>query len=398
MNVLFTLTAYPPSIGGAQIHTHRLACALKAEHSVQVVSFWDSNRTDWLFGTTVNAPTLPQDYVLDGITIHRMGFSLTEKLPMVPFTLFYYSLMGISISALARYIGPHLEPFANKASLIHHVRIGREPLGFASLAEARRRGIPFVMTPLHHPRWGSWLHRYYQRLYQQADALIVLTSHEKQTLVSLGVDSRRISITGIGPVLASEGAGDRFRAILGIRDQPLILFLGQKYAYKGVQVLLQAAAVVWRKVPEAHFALIGPRTPYSRRLFKSFQDSRIHEMDAVDLQTKTDALDACQVLCLPSSQESFGGVFTEAWSLGKPVIACSIPAVSEIIQDGVNGFLVSQSASELADRILILLHNPDLGQRMGEAGRNLVRTRFSWDQIARLTEAAYTSALEGTKL
>jgi glycosyltransferase involved in cell wall biosynthesis len=57
-------------------------------------------------------------------------------------------------------------------------------------------------------------------------------------------------------------------------------------------------------------------------------DPRILELGSVDLQTKTDALEACTLLCLPSTQESFGGVYTEAWSFKKPVIGCDIPAVS----------------------------------------------------------------------
>jgi hypothetical protein len=100
------------------------------------------------------------------------------------------------------------------------------------LALARRRDVPFVFTPVHHPRWGGWLHRHYHALYRAADAVIALTEAERQMLVGLGSDERRVFVTGIGPVLAETYDGQRFRAQHGLGDHILVLFLGQKYAYK----------------------------------------------------------------------------------------------------------------------------------------------------------------------
>jgi glycosyltransferase involved in cell wall biosynthesis len=389
MNLLFTITAYPPSIGGAQIHTHQLIRALQPQHRVQVFSFWDTNRTDWLMGTTLRVPPIPQEYNIDGIQVHQPGFSFTEKLRMAPFVLGYYPLMGICIPVLANTIHSQLELYADQLDLVHYVRIGREPLGFASLAVAQKHGIPFIMTPLHHPRWDKWLYRYYHHLYRQADALLVLSEAEKKTLVSLGASEQKIFVMGIGPVLADTANAVRFRSRFGLSNAPIVLFLGQKYAYKGVEVLLQSTKKVWEVFPETRFVFIGPRTNYSKTLFTEYLDPRITELDTVDLQTKTDALKACDLLCMPSSQESFGGVYVESWSMEKPVIGCDIPAVTELIQDGQNGFLVSQSAIEIADRILILLKDPVLAQSMGQAGHKLVEARFTWKQIAQSTEYVY---------
>ena len=55
MNILHTLTAYPPSTGGAQLHHHELIKTLIDHHNVQVLTYWDQNRTDWLLGTTLKA-------------------------------------------------------------------------------------------------------------------------------------------------------------------------------------------------------------------------------------------------------------------------------------------------------------------------------------------------------
>ena len=56
MKLPYTLTTYPPAIGGAQLHQHLIAQHLKNQHNIQVISHWNQNRTDWLLGTTLNTP------------------------------------------------------------------------------------------------------------------------------------------------------------------------------------------------------------------------------------------------------------------------------------------------------------------------------------------------------
>jgi glycosyltransferase involved in cell wall biosynthesis len=395
MNLLYTITAYPPSIGGAQLYAHQLAQSFAGQHPVQVASLWEANRTDWLLGTTLRAAAEPHEYHVDGIPVHCLGFSLTEKFAMLPAVLAYYPAMGVALPYLADRILPHLSPLMDGVSLIHNIRIGREPLTLASLKLARQNGIPFFFTPLHHPRWSGWLYRHYHRIYRQADALFALTQAEKSILAGLGVDERRIFVTGMGAVLAPQGDGAAFRAKYHLQSDPVVLFLGQKYLYKGIAALLQAAAIVWRKTPEAHFVFIGPRTPDSPRLFTEINNQHLLEIGPVSLQEKTDALSACTLLCVPSSQESFGGVYTEAWCLAKPVIGCRIPAVMELISEGVDGFLVDQHPEEIADRILLLLANPAQAQVMGLAGRQKVQQRYTWERLAALTGQAYQQVMDG---
>ncbi|HEY9076285.1 MAG TPA: glycosyltransferase family 4 protein [Anaerolineaceae bacterium] len=391
MNLLYTITAYPPSTGGGQLHTHQLARQLASRHTVQVATLWDSHRTDWLIGTTLRAHAPGKAYVIDGVPVQRVGFNAWEKACMAPFTAVYYPLMDVCLPVLARIAERRLTDLAKESDLIHNVRIGREAWSFASLRAARRRGIPFVFSPLHHPRWQGWLYRHYLWLYRQADAVIALTGAEKRILAQMGVREERIHVTGIGPILAETSRPAAFRAQYGLGEDPLVLFLGKKFEYKGVGALLQAAELVWRDAPETHFVFMGPRTDYSRRLFGLGSDRRVLEIDEVDLQTKTDALAACTLLCLPSTQESFGGVYTEAWSFGKPVIGCDIPAVAEVIREGENGFLVHQEPGEIAARVLDLLRNPALAQQMGAAGERQVQERYTWARLAGLMEEIYAS-------
>jgi glycosyltransferase involved in cell wall biosynthesis len=174
---------------------------------------------------------------------------------------------------------------------------------------------------------------------------------------------------------------------------PVVLFLGQKYAYKGLKQMLLAMPLVWAKYPQVRFAFLGPRTPDSQKMFRAIRDPRVIEKDRVPEAEKQSALAQCAVFCLPSRQESFGSVFTEAWMFGKPVIGGNIPALAELISDGVDGSLVGESPQALAQAVLALLQDPEKARRMGEAGRKKVSEKYTWDAVVKSVEGVYTQLL-----
>jgi glycosyltransferase involved in cell wall biosynthesis len=391
MNLLVTATAYPPSLGGAQVLAHQVAVHLLDRHDVRVLTHWTANRTDWLLGTTVHAPASEQSYVVDGVPVRTVNVPTRGRWRLWPWVAAYWAVQGPALRRIAGALEAPLQAAAGSPDLVHNVRIGREALTVASLALARRRGVPFVLTPVHHPRWGTFVHRHYHAAYRQADAVLALTEAEKRTLVGLGVDETRIHVTGMGPVLSDVPDGRRFRERHELGDDPIVLFVGQKHAYKGLDRLLAAASRVWTVHPATRFVVLGPRTAHSRRLFGGVTDARVLERDAVNLSEKTDALAACDVLCLPSTEESFGGVFTEAWSLGKPVVGTDIPSVREVIEHGTDGLVTPPDVEALASALAGLLADPARAGEMGRQGRAKVEQRFSWPRLAALTEAVYRS-------
>jgi len=392
LKLLYTLTAYPPSIGGAQLHHHQLAQQLMQSHQVSVVSQWDSNRTDWLLGTTLMAPSEDLHYEVDGVCVLRIGFSPAEKLSLIPCTVLYYLAKDACIQTISSRIQSHMVVSAQGCNLIHNVRIGREPISFASLEIAHELDVPFIFTPVHHPRWSGFRNRAFLKLMKQSDGIIALTQAEKEGMVQEGISPERVFVTGIGPILADQADPEEFRRKHGV-DGPMVLFLGQHYRYKGYLEVLESAELVWKTFPETHFMFIGPKVGNSEKHFEARKDRRIHRFGIVDLQEKTDALSATDILCVPSMQESFGGVYTEAWSFEKPVMGCPIPAVKDVIQQGEDGILVRQEAHDIAEKIIFLIRNPADAQRFGRAGKEKVERRFSWERIATLTEAAYRDVL-----
>jgi glycosyltransferase involved in cell wall biosynthesis len=396
MKILFAQTAYPPSIGGVQIHQHRLACTLSHKHDVTALCQWERNRTDWLLGTTLFSPSAAKDYVVDGIRVHKIGLALRDRLLLAPLLPIYYPATPLCAPIMSDLFLRHVDPFVADADVIHNARIGREYLSLALYRSARRHGKAFVFTPVHHPRWIGYRHRVFSYLSKRADAVVALTKAEKKILTDMGILEDRIFVTGIGPVVNEDAVAERFKMKYDV-NAPFVLFLGQHFSYKGFKHVLKAMPIVWEKCPSTHFVFAGPAVGNSERSFKRHSDHRVRRIRKLSAQEKTDALSACALLCVPSTQESFGGVYTEAWSFEKPVIGAQIPSVSDLIHDGEDGYLVQPDHNMIAQRIVALLEDPERAGRMGKKGRQKVLEKYSWEKISHMTEGVYTYALDNRK-
>ncbi len=105
-------------------------------------------------------------------------------------------------------------------------------------------------------------------------------------------------------------------------------------------------------------------------------------------------LTAFDIFVLPSLSEGFGIVLLEAMCSEKPIVATRVGGILEVIDDGVNGFLVPPANPEsLAQRILELLRDETLRKKMGQNGRQKVRDSFSIEHMVKTVEQVYLSVL-----
>jgi glycogen synthase len=167
-------------------------------------------------------------------------------------------------------------------------------------------------------------------------------------------------------------------------DPPAVLFVGRLERVKGVEVLLEAAAMVVKQVPHARFVLAGgshPTLPANNLNAMIRNDSL--QNNVVQLghlpKRELDVLYRKARLCVvPSHYESFGLVALEAMAAGLPVVGTRTGGLPEVIEDGKTGLLVAPGdASELAAAITTLLTDPARAEEMGTAARERVANRFS---------------------
>lgn len=262
-----------------------------------------------------------------------------------------------------------------KPSLIHSIGCGRDLLGYVALAEARRRAIPFTIFPAVHI--GSWGDSDLDLdLYKRADAVFVATDAEREHLESLGVPPDQVFCCTLGPDTPLDGDGLRFRARHGLRERPIILFVGRKSRSKGYHNLRNAMPALAERVPGAVLVVIGAdaEPPYP-----DLPADLVVELGTSTDAVKADALAACNVFCLPSSSEAFGIAYVEAWAYEKPVIALDTPASRGVIGNGTTGLLVESSTSDLVDSVSLLLSDAAMARSLGRAGFRLYETRYNWN-------------------
>ena len=392
MNVLYTSLAYPPSIGGGEIHLHRLASEVASNGcGVHVINQWSSSRTDWIRGSTTRCRNAV-NYRQDDIEVTRLGFNASTRMRMWPWLHAYRlkSSRAIAIEGVARLMAPYYEIAASgNHDLIHVLRMGCEFLPEVALQYCRRHDLPFVITALHHPDYIGKKFRHYDRIFRSADAVIALTESERRTLIETrSVDARRVHVTGIGPILAPDYSVEAFRDRFDLRGRYL-LFVGRKAPQKGWATLLEAAPKILAAHEDTSIVFIGPDTRASENAFAATDDARVINLGTVDLATKTAAIAGCELLALPSTGESFGGVFAEAWSFGKPVVGVNIPSVACVVTDGSDGLLVAPECDPLADAVSELLANPTRAAEMGANGLRKVKEQHNWKRIAEKTLAIY---------
>ncbi len=195
-----------------------------------------------------------------------------------------------------------------------------------------------------------------------------------------------------------EQAGQKFRQRFGLGTDFVVGCVGRiKLVRKGQEVLVKAAAVLKARGLHPKVLIVGSVFPGNEDNLRSLKelilDSGLQESVILtgELAEVKAAYAAMNVLVLPSAQpEPLGDVIIEAMAMSVPVIATSIGGPPEVVQDGVTGFLVPPSDPEaLADKIELLMKDPKLAQRLGQAGPNRVRERFAMAQMIGEIEALY---------
>ncbi|MEM2561990.1 MAG: glycosyltransferase family 4 protein, partial [Candidatus Bathyarchaeia archaeon] len=101
----------------------------------------------------------------------------------------------------------------------------------------------------------------------------------------------------------------------------------------------------------------------------------------------------CDVVVLPSLQEGQGIALLEAQAAAKPVVACRVGGVPEIVLDGETGILVQPREEELAMAMIKLLSDDNLREKMGMAGRRFVCENFTWEKCAEKMLNVYYEAI-----
>jgi len=255
-------------------------------------------------------------------------------------------------------------------------------------------------------RWEGWilsplLHLLSTWVIANSEAV----AENLQARFPLLADKMRVIKNGLDPypyAHVPKSELNRIRRELQLTPDDLVVtMIGRIGAAKGEYLFLDMAGRVARQRQGVKFLIVGGvfdgRDFHLEDLRRQIQADKLEDrVTATGYRTDIPAVIACSdIVVLPSIRpESFGLVLLEAMAAGKPVVATNLGGPREIVQAGVNGFLVDHTeATEMAARVLQLLEDKALRRRLGQAGRARVESEFSQQRYAEAYQRLYQEIL-----
>ena len=182
-------------------------------------------------------------------------------------------------------------------------------------------------------------------------------------------------------------------------ERPLeILFVGRLLPFKGVPMLLEAAA---RLQFPFHLTIVGTGSEEGplRTLAESLPlKGRVDFLGALPLCEVAKQMALAHVFCLPSVRESGGGVLLEAMAVARPVIALAYGGPAEIVDEEVGRLIPSTGREtvigELAKTLADVVDNPEHWRQRGLTGRKRVEQRYAWPVKIDAAITLYSQCLE----
>ena len=233
---------------------------------------------------------------------------------------------------------------------------------------AARTGKPYVVQV-----WGTDVElarrapRLARDILQRARLVIAASSALAESARALGAEDVRVIPSGVDlPAEVGEEA-----------DPPEVLYAGRLSPEKGVLELV--AATDGMPLVVAGDGPLSTRVPGALGFVPHDELQRLYARAAV-------------VAC-PSRREGFGVTCLEAMAHARPVVATSVGGLRDLVVDGETGLVVPPTDPRaLRAALERLLGDRDLRRRLGAAGRERARRRFSWEVVTDATVATYRMA------
>ncbi|MDP5107543.1 MAG: glycosyltransferase family 4 protein [Candidatus Nanopelagicales bacterium] len=220
--------------------------------------------------------------------------------------------------------------------------------------------------------------------FEQISEAISSDQLEKFEQLTPGID-----INMFNPENKTNGQSQKIRERFRLGNKPVVVCVSRLMARKGQDTLIEVWPEVLKKVPDAHLLIVGGGS-LKQSLHKKTFDNNVHTSvtitGAVDWKELPGFYAAGDVFAMPVRTrnlgfdvEGLGIVYLEASATGIPVIAGNSGGAPEAVFDGVTGFVLNPNNQMiLAEKIIELLLNKELINRLGKQGRSWIEKQWQW--------------------
>jgi len=245
------------------------------------------------------------------------------------------------------------------------------------------------------------------------DQIVALTENVAQSIAELDIPSKRIEC--IPPIVDTQRffpacGNETTRQELSIdQDAPLILFVGSSHPDKGLDVLIEAASLILRSIPDVRFVATLELRRFNPSAVAGHERAirqRIDELGLEDafifqgiIPNMPALMDTADVLVCPlrntDGPSDYPIALLEAMAAGKAVVGTRAGGIPEVIQEEKTGRLVDADDVEgLANVLVDLLQNPEMRKPLGVEARQGILRRFTPDTVVGEYIASYAQVLK----
>lgn len=254
----------------------------------------------------------------------------------------------------------------------------------------------------------SWIYKQLQTIACRQSDLTIFQNHDDARLyIETGVISKQktkiilgsgVSTDYFSPERFSETEKVQIRHELGIQsDAILVTMVSRVIRSKGVIEYAAAAKNISADHSKVRFLLIGQEDKENQDVLNSTELGELKQ-SVIWPGPKSNiaaVLASSDIFVLPTAYaEGIPRVLLEAASIGLPIITTQSPGCNEVVEDGVNGFLVPVGDGDaLGKAILKLIQQPELRKRFGTVSRHQAITNFDLAVVTAQTRSAYQQLL-----
>lgn len=273
----------------------------------------------------------------------------------------------------------------------------QDELNHPSLIAANQGKHPCpIISLVHHlrcselrPKWQNAFYRLIEKKYLQSVDGLIFNSKTTERAVNSLLESRKSSVIGYPPTdRFGEPISEEEIVRRAYRHPFRILFLGNVIGRKGLHTLLNALFIL----PPSSFILdIAGSLISDPKYANQIQEFIAHKHlssfvflhGSLDKEALAEKLRQAHVLVVPSSYEGFGIVYLEGMCFGLPALGTTAGAASEIISDGIDGFLIEpEDAKSLAAHLTSLAKDRGLLTRLSLNARQRYLRQPGWKETA----------------
>lgn len=269
-------------------------------------------------------------------------------------------------------------------------------------------GLPSIELPSAYPTVApstlEKIARVEQFVLERADAIVTPAATIRDHLAGRGIDAAKIDVIPNGADLDfadGQHADDQPLAL-----KPYILYFGSLHPWQGIETLIRAFARL-RDLEELRLVLCCSQESkqsraYMRLAEKLEVEARIEWRFGLSAAELAPWIRNAMVSMAPLTECARNIVqgcsplkILEAMAAGVPVVASDLPAVRELLSDGVEGLLVQPDRpAALARAVRVFFEYPELRASLGSEGRRRIESSFTWDHAAARLRAVYMRELQ----